>query len=231
MGVGHRISGGDGGGTLLKARSIHGSHFCQKIAIAKLRGNVLVTSARQSLDIISGEVMGEDQVGGYDEEEAAEFLVGCPTRVGGWLASFDDFAVAGEWVDGSRLEVGPHRLPLDWQAPCAQNVNIKEGRLVRVISLKMLRAFWQRYPDAESPLRYWFKIVQGADWGSLAQVRRTFRSADPVRVASGNSVVIFDVGGNKYRVVAAIHYNTGRLYVLRVMTHRDYDRETWKVQL
>ncbi len=102
---------------------------------------------------------------------------------------------------------------------------------MRVISLKTIKAFWQRYPDAEPPLRHWFKIVEGADWSSLADLRQTFRSADPVRVASGNTVVVFDVGGNKYRVVAAIHYNAGRLYVLRVMTHREYDRETWKVQL
>ena len=102
---------------------------------------------------------------------------------------------------------------------------------MRVISLKTLKAFWQRHPEAESPLRYWFKIVEAAEWGSFAQVRETFRSADPVQVASGNMVVVFDVGGNKYRIVAAIHYNAERLYVLRVMTHREYDRDTWKVQL
>lgn len=102
---------------------------------------------------------------------------------------------------------------------------------MRVISLKTLKAFWQLHPAAEPPLRYWFRIVEAADWGSFAQLRQTFRSADAVRVASGNSVVVFDVGGNKYRVVAAIHYNADRLYVLRVMTHREYDRETWKGQL
>lgn len=102
---------------------------------------------------------------------------------------------------------------------------------MRVISLKTLKAFWRRYPDAESPLRYWYKTVEAADWTSFPELRQTFGSADIVRVGSGNAVVVFDIGGNKYRIVAAIHYNAGRLYVLRVMTHREYDRAVWKAQL
>jgi len=64
-----------------------------------------------------------------------------------------------------------------------------------------------------------------------ADVRRIYPHADPVRVASGNTVTVFNVAGNKYRLVAAIHYNAGRVYVLRIMTHADYGRGTWKDRL
>jgi mRNA interferase HigB len=102
---------------------------------------------------------------------------------------------------------------------------------MRVISLKALKAFWRRHADAETSLKLWYKATLAASWRNFMEVRRTFNSADTATVWSGNTVVIFDVGGNKYRLVAAIHYNTGCVYVLRVMTHREYGMEKWKQQL
>ncbi len=62
-------------------------------------------------------------------------------------------------------------------------------------------------------------------------VRRDFPSADGVPVGGGEMVIVFNIGGNKYRLVTAIHYNTGILYTLRVPTHADYNRGRWKHQL
>ena len=62
----------------------------------------------------------------------------------------------------------------------------------------------------------------------MIEVRRDFPHADSVIVKSRRTTVVFNIGGNKYRLVAAIHYNTGRVYILRIFTHVQYDRDPWK---
>ena len=95
---------------------------------------------------------------------------------------------------------------------------------MRVISPKKLREFWAFHPDAESALRSWYKLTRGADWKSYEDVRAVFGK----RIDQFERFVIFDIGGNKYRLIGTIHYNTGRLYIRHVLTHADYDREKWK---
>jgi mRNA interferase HigB len=102
---------------------------------------------------------------------------------------------------------------------------------MRIISLKTLRQFWRRYADAKTPLRSWFKTSKAARWDDLTEVRATFPTADPVIVASGNTVTVFNIGGNKYRLITAIHYNTGVVFVLMVLTHAEYSRDKWKDRL
>jgi mRNA interferase HigB len=103
--------------------------------------------------------------------------------------------------------------------------------MMRIISRKTLRRFWERHPNAESALRNWYKTTRQAAWSNFAELRQTFGSADQVRVCHGNTVVVFDVGGNKYRLIAAVHYNRGVVYALLVLTHKDYDKGKWKEQL
>lgn len=95
----------------------------------------------------------------------------------------------------------------------------------------MLAAFGQKYADAVGPLARWYRIARRAHWVSLADVRIDFSHADVVIVASGKPATIFNVAGNKYRLVTAIHYNRQIVYTLRVMTHADYSRGKWKEQL
>ena len=102
---------------------------------------------------------------------------------------------------------------------------------MRVVALKRLRCFWEEFPDARNALLRWYGDVEAANWGHFQDVRRMYTTVDTCKVASGNTVTIFDVGGNKYRLIAAVHYNTGMVYVLRIMTHSDYDRGNWKKQL
>ncbi|HZL35768.1 MAG TPA: type II toxin-antitoxin system HigB family toxin [Tepidisphaeraceae bacterium] len=59
----------------------------------------------------------------------------------------------------------------------------------------------------------------------------TFGQTDQAKVSSGRQVCIFDIGGNNYRLIAAIHYNTGKVFVLRILTHKEYDSEKWKREL
>jgi mRNA interferase HigB len=73
--------------------------------------------------------------------------------------------------------------------------------------------------------------AKAADWSNIADLRQTFPNADPLRVASGRTVVVFNIAGNRYRLITAIHYNMRKVFVLRFLTHAEYDRDTWKDEL
>lgn len=77
----------------------------------------------------------------------------------------------------------------------------------------------------------WYDAACAAAWRNSSEVRNVFPHADAVRVGSGRTVTIFNIGGNKYRLITSIHYNRQKVYILRVFTHRQYDREDWKEQL
>lgn len=94
---------------------------------------------------------------------------------------------------------------------------------MRVISPRRLRDFWTLHPQAENPLRNWCRVVEAADWTKFADVRQQFPQADQV-----GRLVVVNVGGNRFRLVAAIHFNTGCVYIRFVGTHAEYDQETWK---
>ena len=92
---------------------------------------------------------------------------------------------------------------------------------MRIIAVGTLRDFWSRpgRHDAEQPLRAWVHIVRAADWSKPTDVKEMFRSAD---ILAGGRV-IFNIGGNKYRLVAAVHYRAKRIYVRFIGTHKEYD--------
>jgi len=77
-------------------------------------------------------------------------------------------------------------------------------------------------------LEEWYDTLSKARWQNLDDVRKIYPSADLVKVKSGKSVTIFNLGGNKYRIIASIHYNTQVVYLLNVMTHAEYSRDSWK---
>lgn len=80
--------------------------------------------------------------------------------------------------------------------------------------------FWQEHPDAESPLRQWIADCGKANWRSAADVKAYARSADYV----GNQRWVFNIGGNKFRLVVALCFKTGYALVKFVGTHAEYDR-------
>jgi mRNA interferase HigB len=99
---------------------------------------------------------------------------------------------------------------------------------MRVITRKRLREFAQRHPDAAQSLENWYRFFRDAESGSVQDVRRVYPHADAVTVASGNTVTVFNICGNKYRLVAAIHYNRQRVYILRILRHAEYSKGSWK---
>lgn len=91
---------------------------------------------------------------------------------------------------------------------------------MRVISRRALREFWVLHEDAEQPLRAWFKEAREAEWSSPSDIKARYASASIL----GDNRVVFDVKGNHYRLVAAVRYDLGIVFVRFVGTHDDYDR-------
>jgi mRNA interferase HigB len=94
---------------------------------------------------------------------------------------------------------------------------------MHIISRKVLRAFAQQHPDSQTALDAWFRIMKTNHFARFHDLHEVFARADRV----GN-LVVFNIGGNKYRLIAAIHFNRQKVYIRHVLTHDEYDRGTWK---
>lgn len=101
---------------------------------------------------------------------------------------------------------------------------------VRIITWRALRQFGDAHPAAATPLREWYKLTLHANWRNFTEVNATFGQTDQAKVASGQTVCVFDIGGNKFRLIAFVSYRKGKVYVLRVMTHKEYakGKQRWK---
>lgn len=95
---------------------------------------------------------------------------------------------------------------------------------MRVITINPLKFFWQIHPNSRSPLEMWYRVAKKAEWDSFDDVRQDYGK----RVDRVGKFTVFDIGGNKYRLIVAIHYNTQRIYVRYVLTHAEYTRDNWK---
>jgi len=104
---------------------------------------------------------------------------------------------------------------------------------VRIITWRTLWEFGDKWPASAGPLREWYKLTLGATWRNFADVKATFGQTDQVKVNSGQTVCVFDIGGNKFRLVVFVSYARGKAYILRVMTHKEYDKghQQWKNDL
>ena len=102
---------------------------------------------------------------------------------------------------------------------------------MRIIKETTLAAAACAYSDASVALGAWTRTVRAAGWQSLTEVRRTYPHADAVRVASSRIATIFNIGGNKYRLITALHFDRGIAYLLCFLTHADYSKDRWKSAL
>ncbi len=94
---------------------------------------------------------------------------------------------------------------------------------MHIISRKALRQFWQKYPDSETALVRWFKLINSATFRSFEELRSVFPSADIV-----DNLIVFNIGGNKYRLMASIHFNRQKVYIREILTHQEYNKDQWK---
>jgi mRNA interferase HigB len=94
---------------------------------------------------------------------------------------------------------------------------------MHIISRKALRVFWEKHPPSKTALGRWYQVVERSTYNNFAHLRKTFPSADLV-----DGLVVFNIGGNKYRLIASVHFNRNKLYIRHVLTHREYDQGDWK---
>jgi len=108
---------------------------------------------------------------------------------------------------------------------------------MRVITKKRLEEFWLLYPRTKKELVIWHDMTVGATWKTPAEVKAAFgQRVDFVQTKNNHAVTVFDVSNNRCRLITAIHYLSkhpikGRVYVLRALTHQEYDLEDWKDEL
>ena len=91
-----------------------------------------------------------------------------------------------------------------------------------VIAKSTLRTFWQKHADSEDALTAWYKLMSRADFGSFAQLKETFSSADLVQP----DYVIFNIKGNHYRLITRISFSYKTVWIKFIFTHAEYDRWT-----
>lgn len=91
---------------------------------------------------------------------------------------------------------------------------------MRIIALSTLRSFWDKYPDAQTPLRAWYALASRADWETPADIKEAYRSAS----FTANNRVVFNIKGHDYRLVVLVKYDRGLIFVRFIGTHRQYDK-------
>ena len=102
---------------------------------------------------------------------------------------------------------------------------------MRIIKVPFLAEAAKKHPKARKWIENWCSIVKEVPWKSIQDVRASYPSADTVTVGSGSNVVVFNVCGNDFRLIVAIHYNRGIVYTLRFLTHAEYSKDKWKKEL
>ena len=86
-----------------------------------------------------------------------------------------------------------------------------------------LEAAKQTHPQCAGALDQWYRLCKKAEWRNFSALRKLFPRADKV-----GDVFVFDIGGNKLRLIATIHFNTGRLFIRAILTHKESDQGVWK---
>jgi mRNA interferase HigB len=94
---------------------------------------------------------------------------------------------------------------------------------MHVITRKRLNEFAEMHPDTNSALSHWYQLMKRNEFSNFAHLRETFPSADQV-----GKLTVFNIGGNKVRLIAAIHYNRNKIYIRAVLTHAEYDEQRWR---
>lgn len=94
---------------------------------------------------------------------------------------------------------------------------------MHIITRKRLNEFAGKHPDAKSALAHWYQLIKRNDFASFVELREVFPTADQV-----GKLTVFNVGGNKVRLIAAIHYNRRKVYLRAVLTHAEYDEQRWR---
>jgi len=93
---------------------------------------------------------------------------------------------------------------------------------MRIIKRGALEQFWQRHPDAKASLEAWYGVMRKANWKTPAQLKQVYHNADLV-----GRRTVFNIAGNKCRLIARANYQSQRVFVLHILTHAEYDKGAW----
>ena len=96
---------------------------------------------------------------------------------------------------------------------------------MRIIARGTLRVFWAANPDGDQPLKSWFREAEAADWETPHDVKDQYGTASVI----GDSRIVFNIAGNKYRLVSVIKYRWQIVYIRHILTHAEYDKGRWKL--
>lgn len=99
---------------------------------------------------------------------------------------------------------------------------------MRIVTEKRIMEYASRHPNARSSLQNFVEKIKYSHFNNFEELRRVFPSADQVIVGSGRRTIVFNIQGNRHRLVAACHYNTGLVFILKIMTHAEYNKNKWK---
>lgn len=94
---------------------------------------------------------------------------------------------------------------------------------MHVIKRKKILDFIQSNKNSETALNAWYRLVKKESYANFVALRNHFPHADQV-----GKLTVFNIGGNKYRLIAAIHYNTKKIFIREILTHQEYDKNKWK---
>ena len=94
---------------------------------------------------------------------------------------------------------------------------------MHVVSHKAIRSFGEEHPHARTAMDHWYRVAKRATWASFSDIRQSFNTADFVA-----PYVVFDIGGNKYRLIAEINFSRMVLFIRGIMTHKDYEKGVCK---
>ena len=94
---------------------------------------------------------------------------------------------------------------------------------MKIISNSALRAFAARHPQADDALQGWRRVIEKNRFGNWAELKAAFNAVDKV-----GELAVFDIGGNKYRLIVYIRFEKQIVYIKAVLTHREYDKGAWK---
>lgn len=103
--------------------------------------------------------------------------------------------------------------------------------MVRIANADVLAKAPRRHRDAAESLRAWVKVVEGSAWQNIAEVHLTYPSADGVALASGTIVTVFNIRGNRYRLLTSVSYRAQLVTIVELLTHAEYSKDKWKDRL
>ena len=95
---------------------------------------------------------------------------------------------------------------------------------MHIITQKRIWDAKDKYPESATALDGWYRVIKKNDFLNFSELKESFNSVDKVK-----DVCVFDIGGNKLRLIATIHFDRKKVYVRHVLTHKEYDKGNWKI--